>query len=66
MVYNFTAQWLKGNKNEAPDALSCHPVSDPESPDMLAEMDINDHSELSFAELRVLHGNTESLSLQDL
>ena len=29
MAYNFTAQWVKGTLNNAPDALSRNPVSDP-------------------------------------
>ena len=29
MGYNFTAEWLKGSNNSAPDALSRNPVSDP-------------------------------------
>ena len=29
MAYNFTAQWNKGTLNNAPDALSRNPVSDP-------------------------------------
>ena len=37
MGYNFTVQWIKGNNNNAPDALSRNPVSDPQKEDMLAE-----------------------------
>lgn len=67
MAYNCTAEWLKGNKNNAPDALSRNPIADPTSTDTLAELDTNDHPEMSFAELRALHDNTsESLRLQDL
>ena len=29
MDYSFTAKWIKGEGNNAPDALSCNPVSDP-------------------------------------
>ena len=29
MAYNFTPQWLKGASNNAPDALSRHPIWDP-------------------------------------
>ena len=29
MAYHFTAQWLRGSKNDALDALSWHPVDDP-------------------------------------
>ena len=35
MGYNFTAQWIKGSNNSAPDALSCYPVSDPNTEDTL-------------------------------
>ena len=67
MSYNFTAKWLKGNKNEAPDALSRNPVSDPEPTDTLAELDINDQAEMSIAEIRALHGETHvNRHLQDL
>ena len=67
MSYNFTAKWLKGSKNEAPDALSRNPVSDPEPTDTLAELDINDQAEMSVAEIRALHGETHvNRHLQDL
>ena len=67
MAYNFTAEWIKGKKNDAPDALSHNPVSDPENTDTLAELDNNGHPDMSFAELRTLYGDTtESLHLQDL
>ena len=65
--YNFTTKWLKGSKNEAPDALSCNPVSDPEPTDTLAELDVNDRAEMSIVEIRALHGEThENRHLQDL
>ena len=67
MAYNFTAQWVKGNKNDAPDTLSRNPVSDPEPADNLAELDSDDLSKMSFAELRALHdASAESIHLQDL
>ena len=37
MGYSFTAEWVKGARNNAPDALSRSPVSDPEQEDLLAE-----------------------------
>ena len=67
MAYNFTAEWVKGSKNDAPDALSRNPVCDPEPMDTLAELDTNDHTAMSLAEIRALHAQTpESLRLQDL
>ncbi len=41
MAYIFTAQWLKGTKNEAADALSRHPYQSPVQGDDLAEHDVN-------------------------
>ena len=40
MGHNFTAQWLKGAKNEAADALSRHPYQAPHKGDDLAELDV--------------------------
>ena len=48
MAYNFTAQWLKGSKNDAPDALSYHPVSDPQTHEALAKLDIHDNPDISI------------------
>ena len=67
MAYNFTAEWVKGVLNTAPDALSRNPVSDPHPQEMLAERDSHNNPEASIAEIR----NTstckqESLRLQDL
>ena len=62
MSYNCTATWLKGSKNETPDALSRNPVADPEPMDThmdtLAELDANDQMDISIAELRALHSDT--------
>ena len=33
MAYNFTIEWIKDKKNDAPDALSRNLVSDPENTD---------------------------------
>ena len=41
MVYNFTAEWVKGTKNDAPDALLRNPVVDPSPEESLAELDVN-------------------------
>jgi len=65
MAYNFTAQWLKGVNNNAPDALSRHPVYDPQPADVLAENDIHNNPEMSLTELRAI-GDSESLRLQEL
>ena len=43
MAYNFTAEWINGKKNDAPNALSCNPLLDPEKADTLAEIDTNGH-----------------------
>ena len=67
MAYNLTAEWVKGSTNNVPDALSHNPVGDPEPTDTLAELDNNDNSEMSFAEIRALHRETsDSLRLQEL
>lgn len=67
MAYNYTAQWLKGSKNDAPDALSRHPLHDPQTADALAELDINDNPEMSLTEIRAISNNHhESLRLQEL
>ena len=38
MAYNFTAEWIKGNKNDAPDVLSYNPLLDPEKDDTFAKI----------------------------
>ena len=53
MGYNFTAEWLKGRNNSAPDALSRNPVLDPSHKDILAELDLIDQPEVSISEIRV-------------
>ena len=64
MAYNFTAEWIKGKKNDAPDALSHNPVTDPENTNTFAELNTNGHPDMSFAKIRILHGDTtESLCL---
>ena len=52
MAYNFTVEWCKGSKNNAPDALSRSPASDPLSTEMPAEVDAFNNQEMSIAELR--------------
>ena len=76
MSYNFTAQWLKGAKNEAADALSRHPLQPPDLGDDLAEYDIDTNDSqivasqaLSIAQIRastLLPPEQENLHLQEL
>ena len=67
MGYNFTAHWVKGSKNDRPDALSHHPVQDPEMTDTLAKLDIHDDPDMSIAEIRAVSDqHNESLHLQEL
>ena len=54
MAYNFTAEWVKGTKNSAPDALSRNPVTDPSPEDTLAELDILSQPDLTIMEIRIL------------
>ena len=54
MSYNFTAEWCKGSTNDAPDALSRSPVSDPLPSDTLAELDIFNQSDMSLTEIRAI------------
>ena len=67
MTYNFTTEWVKGTKNDAPDALSRNPVTDPSPDDSLAELDSLSRPAPSFAEIRSLT-QTEPLPyrLEDL
>lgn len=61
MVYNFSATWVKGTLNHAPDALSRNPASDPQTSDLLAE------NTTTCAEIRALTTSTqESIRLTDL
>ena len=61
MAYNFTVKWLKDNKNDAADALSRNPVSDPQPDELFAEVN---NPDVSLAEIRSV--TSESLCLQDL
>ena len=54
MAYNFTAEWIKGKKNDAYDVLFCNTVSDPENTDTLAELDTDGHPDMSFAACMVI------------
>ena len=67
MAYNFTAQWIKGVLNNAPDALSRNPVSDPLPHELMAECDSQNNPASSIAEIRAASAsNISSLHLQDL
>ena len=55
MAYNFTAYWVKGSLNEAPDSLSHYPVSDPQTRTCSRQQCGSIHS-----------GEQESFCLQDL
>ena len=63
--YNFSAVWLKGSINDAPDALSRHSISEPASQDMLAETDIFNQLEPSISEIRATITNTLSSTHQE-
>jgi len=54
MGYSFTAQWLKGALNNASDALSCNPVTDPSPQDLLAETEFDNTSAPSPAKIRAI------------
>ena len=66
MAYNFTAEWIKGCLNDAPDALSRNPVSDPAPMEMLAERSEDGGDEVSVAEIRAAEGGQESVRLETL
>ena len=62
MGYAFTAEWVKGAQNNAPDTLSRSSVSDPKPGELLVE------GMASSAEVRALTngGQHDSLRLTDL
>ena len=64
MAYNFSAEWVKGVLNSAPDALSRNPVSDLQPQEMLAEWDTSNNPEITVAEIRAL--SPENIRLQSL
>ena len=67
MAYNFTAEWVKGTLNNAPDALSRNPVSDPLQHEMLAEHDMNNILENSPTETQLATiSRQESVRIQKL
>jgi len=64
MAYTFTAEWLKGSKNNVPDAVSYDPVSHPQPHELFAELDIDNNPDISFMEVRSIIN--ETLRLKDL
>ena len=54
MGYNFTAQWIKGTLNNAPDTLSCNPTSNPLPHEIMAKLDAQDNPEPSIAEIHAV------------
>ena len=67
MAYNFTTQWVKGTQNNAPDALSRNPVSNPFPHDLMAESDPHNNPEPSISEIRAMcTGHLNSLRLENL
>ena len=67
MGYNFTAEWIKGSLNNAPDALSRNPVSDPQPPEILGEHDMDNNPENTLLEIRAMaNDHQENVRLQEL
>ena len=67
MAYQFTAQWVKGCTNDAPDALSRNSVSQPRTEDTLAEHDPQNHPEMSTMEIRAITNTSPpALRVSDL
>ena len=67
MGYNFTAEWMKGALNCAPDALSRNPTTDPLPQDMLGEIEIDNSKALPLAEIRAVRSSqTEALRMHNL
>ena len=61
-----TAQWIKGTLNNAPDALSRHPASNPLPHEIMAEIDAQDNPEPSIADIRAVSTDQlNNLCLQD-
>ena len=67
MAYNFTAEWVKGTLNNAPDSLSWNPILDPLQHEMLAERDMCNNPESSLVEIRlVVNNGQENIRIQKL
>lgn len=54
MGYSFTAQWIKGALNNATDALSHNPVTDPSPQDLSAKTELDYTLAPSPAEIRAI------------
>ena len=66
MGYTFTAVWLKGALNYAPDAFSHNPTADPQPEEALAETEIDQATATSSAEIRAVINRDESIRLSKL
>lgn len=66
MGYTFTATWMKGTLNNAPDALSHNPTADPQPEEALVESEIDQLTATSAAEIRAVTSTGESLCIIDL
>ena len=67
MGYNFTAEWVKGTLNNAPDALLRNPTSDPQPSEMLAEHNTDNNPENTLLEVRAIANKyQENVRLQEL
>ena len=66
MGYTFTATWLKGTLNNAPDALSRNPTADPEPEEVLVESKIDEITAMSAAEIRAITSTEEPLRITKL
>ena len=61
IAYTFTAEWVIGINNDAPDVLSRNPVKDPSPDDSLAELDTLGQPDLSITKIKTLT-STEPLT----
>ena len=67
MGYNLKVEWLKGDQNKAPDALSCYPYSDPSPHDNLADQDMDDDPAPALTHIRaVATPELDNLHLMEL
>ena len=70
LAYNFIAKWQKGKDNDAADALSRHPCSQPTTGEDMAEFDVDIQGSLASVrclpstQLRAIYG--DNLRLQEL
>ena len=64
--YTFTATWLKGTLNNAPDALSRNSTADPQPEEALAESEIDEITAISAGEIRAITSTEEPLCITEL